>query len=146
MVSGFEHTTCPFLRQYLLDYGIAEINFNSCMYRPREREKNIEWLKVSLWGWFFTVLRPAQEFFTYMETSPLPVHEELQNLGLYSALRAFEHAGRDLYRATPAVTRDLGFSGLIRRTAPFSRLFNTTHEGMWRIYSNPDPHGEVLNR
>jgi hypothetical protein len=27
-------------------------------------------------------------------------------------------AGRDLYRAT----RDLGFSGLIRRTAPFSRL------------------------
>ena len=31
-------------------------------------------------------------------------------------------AGRDLYGATPAVTRDLGFSGLIRRTAPFSRL------------------------
>jgi hypothetical protein len=31
-------------------------------------------------------------------------------------------AGRDLYRATPAVTRHLGFSGLIRRTAPFSRL------------------------
>jgi hypothetical protein len=31
-------------------------------------------------------------------------------------------AGRDLYRATPAVTRGLGFSGLIRRTAPFSRL------------------------
>jgi hypothetical protein len=31
-------------------------------------------------------------------------------------------AGRDLYRATPTVTQDLGFSGLIRRTAPFSRL------------------------
>jgi hypothetical protein len=31
-------------------------------------------------------------------------------------------AGRDLYRATPAVTRGLGFSGLIRRNAPFSRL------------------------
>jgi hypothetical protein len=29
-------------------------------------------------------------------------------------------AGRDLYRATPAVTRDLGLPGLIRRTAPFS--------------------------
>jgi hypothetical protein len=31
---------------------------------------------------------------------------------------------RDLYRATsrPAVTRDLGFSGLIRRTTPLSRL------------------------
>jgi hypothetical protein len=24
-------------------------------------------------NWLFTVLRPAQEFFTYMETSPLPV-------------------------------------------------------------------------
>jgi hypothetical protein len=31
-------------------------------------------------------------------------------------------AGRDLYRATPAVTLGLGFSGLIRRTAPFNRL------------------------
>jgi hypothetical protein len=50
--------------------------------------------------------------------------------------------GRDLYRATPVVTRDLGFSGLIRRTTPFSRLL--PHEGMWRIYSNPDPHGDAL--
>jgi hypothetical protein len=35
-------------------------------------------------------------------------------------------AGRDLYRATPAVTRDLCFSGLIRRTAPFNRLLRHT--------------------
>jgi hypothetical protein len=35
-------------------------------------------------------------------------------------------AGRDLYRDTSAVTRDLGFSGLIRRTAPFSRLLRHT--------------------
>jgi hypothetical protein len=35
-------------------------------------------------------------------------------------------AGRDLYRATPTVTRDLGFSGLIRRTAPFRRLLRHT--------------------
>jgi hypothetical protein len=31
-------------------------------------------------------------------------------------------AGRDLYRATPAVSRDLGFIGLIQRTAPFNRF------------------------
>ena len=37
-------------------------------------------------------------------------------------------AGRDLYRATPAVTRGLGFSGLIRRTAPISRLLWHTWE------------------
>jgi hypothetical protein len=36
-------------------------------------------------------------------------------------------AGRDLYHATPAVKRDLGFSGLIRRTAPFSRLIEVQH-------------------
>jgi hypothetical protein len=30
--------------------------------------------------------------------------------------------GRDLYRATPAVTQDLGFSSLIQKTAPFSHL------------------------
>jgi hypothetical protein len=36
-----------------------------------------------------------------------------------------------------------GFSGLIRRTAPFSRLLShiKKHKGMWRIYSNPDPTG-----
>jgi hypothetical protein len=50
--------------------------------------------------------------------------EGLQNLGLCSVLRAFEQG--DLYRATPAVTRDLDFSGLIRRTAPFSRLLRHT--------------------
>jgi hypothetical protein len=41
----------------------------------------------------FMVLRLAQEFF-YMESSPLPVKPEgLQNLGLCSALRAFEQGG-----------------------------------------------------
>jgi hypothetical protein len=35
-------------------------------------------------------------------------------------------AGRDIYRATPTVTRDLGFTGIIRRTAPFSRLLRHT--------------------
>jgi hypothetical protein len=35
-------------------------------------------------------------------------------------------AGRNLYRATPTVTRGLGFSSLIRKTAPFSRLLQHT--------------------
>jgi hypothetical protein len=30
-------------------------------------------------------------------------------------------AGRDLYRGTPAVTRGLGFSGLVKRITPISR-------------------------
>jgi hypothetical protein len=38
------------------------------------------------------VLRLAQEIFTYLETSPL-FGEGLQNLGICSALRAFEQGG-----------------------------------------------------
>jgi hypothetical protein len=42
-------------------------------------------------------------------------------------------AGRNLYRATPVVTWDLGFSGLIRRTAPISRLLGHTRGCGWSI-------------
>jgi hypothetical protein len=58
---------------------------------------------------------PLKNFFTYMETSPLPVKGPM--LGAHGLW-----VGRGHYHATPAVTRDLGFYGLIRRTAPFSRL------------------------
>jgi hypothetical protein len=72
-------------------------------------------------------------------------------------------AGRDLYRAIPAVTRALGLPGLIRRTTSFSRLLRhkrgcggsiltgssrvpiqsplTTRKGMLKTYFYPDPHG-----
>jgi hypothetical protein len=75
--------------------------------------------------WLFTVLRPAQESLSYIETSPLPVkgytfRPMLSDHGLW--------AGRDLYRSTPAVTQDLDFSCLIRRTAPFSRLVRHTKQ------------------
>ena len=34
-------------------------------------------------------------------------------------------AGRDLYRARPSLTQGFSFSGLIRKTAPFSHLSDT---------------------
>jgi hypothetical protein len=49
-------------------------------------------------------------------------------------------AGRDLYWATPAVTRYLGLSGLIWTIATILSPL-TTRIGMRRTYSNPDPHG-----
>ena len=55
--------------------------------------------------------------------------EGLQNLGLCSALRAFEQGGIFIVphlRATPAVAWGPVFSCLIRRTAPFSRLLRQT--------------------
>jgi hypothetical protein len=32
-----------------------------------------KWPRYQRVGWLFIVLRPAQEYFAYMETSPLPV-------------------------------------------------------------------------
>jgi hypothetical protein len=61
---------------------------------------------------------PLQNFSLIWRCHP----EGLQNLGLCSALRAFEKGGIDIYCATPAVTWGSVFSCLIRRTALFSRL------------------------
>jgi hypothetical protein len=47
-------------------------------------------------------------------------------------------AGRVLFRVTPAVTRDLDFSDLNPKDRPFLSPL-TTHMGLWRIYSYPDP-------
>jgi hypothetical protein len=50
-------------------------------------------------------------------------------------------AGRDLYRATPAETRGLGFSGLIRMTSPFCCLLRHTRgcggSILTRIFTGP---------
>jgi hypothetical protein len=83
--------------------------------KKKGKEKN--WLI----DWLFTVLRPAQEFFTYMETSPLPVKG--------CKILAYARRSGPLSREgslSPVVTRDLGFFGLIRRTASFSRLLRHT--------------------
>jgi hypothetical protein len=57
-------------------------------------------------------------------------------------------AGRDLYRVTPTVTRDLVFSGLIRRTVPFSRLSRHAWgcEGpiLTRILTGPNPKRDLM--
>jgi hypothetical protein len=88
--------------------------------------------------------------------------EGLQNLGLCSALRAFEQGG---IFSVPHLLRHgasvfpVSFEGPPHSVAfydtqgdvenlflpRFSRVPYqsplTTHKGMWRIYSNPDPHG-----
>jgi hypothetical protein len=72
-----------------------------------------------------------------METSPLPVKG------------AWE--GKDIYRATPAVTWGLGFSGFIRRTTPFSRQLHKGYGEPTRILTGThsvasyDTQGDVKN-
>jgi hypothetical protein len=85
--------------------------------------------------WLFTVLRPAQEYFTYMETSPLPVKgcKILASAGCSGPLS--REGSLSCYTCC-----DTGLQFF--RSHPKDRPIQsplTTHEGVWRIYSNPDP-------
>ena len=70
---------------------------------------------------------PAQEYFSYMEMS-VSHHHCLWKAAQFRPMLGAQDlwAERDLYRATPTVTRYLNFSGLIRRTAPFNHLLRHT--------------------
>jgi hypothetical protein len=54
-----------FLNKDNLKYLSPPNENNACTMCPRAMVTSV--------GWLFTVLRPAHEFFTYMETSPLQV-------------------------------------------------------------------------
>jgi hypothetical protein len=59
---------------YTLLYFRSDINQFLKILWKRNAERTIQ--IISEWrliDWLFTVLRPAQEYFTYMETSTLPV-------------------------------------------------------------------------
>jgi hypothetical protein len=66
--------------------------------------------------------------------------EGLQNLGLCSALRAFEQGGifivpHLLWHGTSVFP--------VSSEGPPHLVASYDPQGMWRIYSNPDPHGET---
>jgi hypothetical protein len=107
--------------------------------------------------WLLIALRPAQEYFTDIETSPLPVK------GCKSSIYARRSVPLSREGSLSYHTCCLGFSGFIRSTAPFCRLLCTqgdvenlfkpgssqapiqsplmTHKWILRTYSNPDSHG-----
>ena len=82
----------PFAAVFLLAVLVPMVN------EKVRIQLNLRW--IYLFVCLFVVLRRASEYFA--ETSPLPMN----GLG----------AGRDLYRATLALTRGLGFCGLTQRT------------------------------
>jgi hypothetical protein len=71
------------------------------------------------------------------------ISEGLQNLGLCSAFRAIEKEGIFIVPTWcdtgPPFLRSHPMDGPIQ--SPL-----TTHKGMWRIYSNPDPHRSPFSR
>jgi hypothetical protein len=93
--------------------------------------------KYWLIDWLFTVLRPAQDFFTYMETLPLPV----KGCKIWAYARRSRPLSREgsLSRHTCCDTGPRFFRSHPKDRPNQSPL--TTHKRMWRIYSNPNPHG-----
>ena len=80
------------------------------------------------------MFRPMKKNHSYGDhTTPVV---GVKNMGLCSTPKVFEggalilynlKAGRDLYRATPVVTRSLGFCGLVQRNAgPILAHFTTS--------------------
>jgi hypothetical protein len=114
--------------------------------RTFQNEENY-WQISWLIDWLFTVSHPPQEFFTYMETSPLPVKgckieilivifslyindisKLLRNLGLCSALRAFEQGGI-------FIVSHLLWHG--------TSVFPISSEGPHHLVASLDTHGSV---
>jgi hypothetical protein len=65
--------------------------------------------------------------------------EGLPNLGLCSALSAFEQRG--IFIVPQLLSHGISVFRSHPKDRPIQSPF-TTHEGMWRVYSNPDPHGD----
>jgi hypothetical protein len=94
--------------------------------------------------WLFIVLRPTQEYFTYMDMdmSPLPV----KGCKIYACARRSGPLCREGFLSCHTCC-DTG--PRFFRSHPKDRPIQlplTTHKGMWKIYSNPNPQGSVFYR
>jgi hypothetical protein len=84
------------------------------------------------WSIIYCFTSRSRIFYLYGEVNI--TSEGLQNLGLCSALRAFEQGG--IFTCCDMGPR---FFRYHLKDWPIQSPL-TTHKGMWRIYSNPDPH------
>ena len=98
---------------------------------------------IRLIDWLFIVKRPIWEYFTHMETSPLSVKGCIFRPGL--GAHDF-WARKDLYRATPAVTRGLGRLFRSHPKKPLHSIASYNKQGILRTYSNPDPQATRWSR
>jgi hypothetical protein len=82
-----------------------------------------EWYRIDIKDWLFIVLCPAQEV--------------LQNVGQCLALRAFEQGG--IFIVPHLLWHGTSVFPVSSEGLPHSVAYYNT-QGMWIIYSNPDPH------
>jgi hypothetical protein len=119
-----------------LSIGIKNFDLVTLKFDPLFKNFSIVhifWMVSDRVDWLFTVLRPAQEFFTYMEMSPLPV----KGCKILAYARRSGLLSRE--GSLSCHTRcDTGprFLWSYPKDRPIQSPL-MTHEGMWRIYSNP---------
>jgi hypothetical protein len=114
--------------------------FLSCKRKKWNRIRTTSWYPFLLsycdiLTCLFTVLRPAQEYFTII------AGEGLQNLSLCSALRAFEQGGifivpHLLWHGTSVFP--------VSSEGPPQLVALTTRIGIQRTHSNPGPHEGII--
>jgi hypothetical protein len=97
--------------------------------------KTITWLI----DWLYNVLRPSQEIFTYMETSPSPVKG--------CEIKAYARRSRPLSRegSLSCLLWHVTSVFPVSSEGPPHSVAFSTHKVMWRMYSNLDPHGYLIN-
>jgi hypothetical protein len=106
-------------------------------YHMAKISKSDQSRNTSRIDWLFSILSPTQEFFIYMEMSPLPV----KDCKIYAYARCIGPLSREgsLSCHTCCDTGPRFFLSHLNDCLIQSPP--STHKGMWRMYSNPDPHG-----
>jgi hypothetical protein len=124
-----------------MDTAITDLLVNHKSLQPLfHRHYTSKLLKKNLIDWLiiycFTSCSRIFHLYGYVTNTG----EGLQNLGLCLAVRAFEQGGNFLVPHQCCDICIFGFSGLIRRTTPFSRLVWHTRCFGESIITRPDPH------
>jgi hypothetical protein len=119
---------------YILSRNVASVlNFRNRV--PRNGSKFSDWLII------YCFTSRSRIFHLYGDITI--TGERLQNLGLCSALRAFEQRG--IFIVPHLLWHGPRFFRSHPKDHPIQSPL-TTHEGMCRIYSNADPHGSPISR
>jgi hypothetical protein len=103
------------------------------------KNTSLTWRLIDLTDWLYIVLRPAQEFHLY-GASQLSVKGQIQACARHSGpLR------RGIFIVPHRLWQGPWFFQSHRKDRPIQSPL-TTHKGMWRTYSNKDPHGLLIWR
>jgi hypothetical protein len=98
-------------------------------------------LKIHFWSWILVMTDDNEKTYWYMHVNVKINNPWKFKVCPFLSILAFVV----LKGMRLKYCEGLSFSSLIWRTAPFSHLLISTQKGMWKIYSNSDPHRSQKN-